>query len=184
MFWMAGRRFILAGGSGRRKRTTLECMANNAPQVVCLRATRPTDLRALFENGNDPEANALAGTKPRTWETFEPRWLELMHDETATMRVILADGEMVGAINVLLMDGSTSIGYWIARAHWGRGIATQAVGLMLQQARQRPLMATAAGHNTASLKVLRRHGFVEVSRQWTAETERALARETVTLRLD
>ncbi len=155
-------------------------MAGGTPRVVSLRATEPSDLRTLFENGNDPEANAHAGTKPRTWETFEPKWLELMQDETATMRVILADRVMVGAINVLMMDGEVSLGYWLGRQFWGQGIASAAVGLMLTEVTTRPLHASAAGHNLASIRVLLKHGFVETSRRWTGETERTIARETVT----
>lgn len=149
--------------------------------VISLRAIKSADLPVLFENGCDPVANALAGSKPRTWEAFEPRWEELMRDQTATMRAILLDGELVGAINVLVMDGVDSIGYWIARPHWGRGIATHAIGLILKEVTKRPLYATAAAYNVASLKSLLRHGFVEVSRAQTPETERSVARETVTL---
>ncbi len=107
-----------------------------------------------------------------------------MRDRTATMRAILLDGELVGAINVLLMDGVNSLGYWIARPHWRKGVASKAVELMLQEVKVRPLYATAAVHNVASIRVLIKHGFVETSRKWTEETERSVARETVTLKLE
>jgi RimJ/RimL family protein N-acetyltransferase len=52
--------------------------------------------------------------------------------------------------------------YWIAREHWGKGIATKALGMFLRDARmqRRPLNASAARDNIASLRVLEQCGFV------------------------
>jgi RimJ/RimL family protein N-acetyltransferase len=89
----------------------------------------------------------------------------------------------VGAINVLVMDEVESLGYWIGREFWGRGIASRAVALMCKEVTMRPLFATTAEWNHASLRVLMKHGFVEESREWTVETERSVARVTVKLKL-
>lgn len=137
----------------------------------------------------DEASNQLAGTKPRDWETFRARWDEILADVDGTRtgvtpRVILADGVVVGAVNISPHDGGDSIGYWIAREHWGRGIATCAVGLMLGEFARRPLFATAAGHNGPSIRVLEKNGFRVVSRRLTPETARTVARETVTLVLE
>ena len=137
----------------------------------------------------DEASNQLAGTKPRDWETFRARWDEILADVDGTKtgvtpRVILADGVLVGAVNVSPHDGGDSIGYWIAREHWGRGIATRAVGLMLGEFARRPLYATAAGNNLPSIRVLEKSGFRLVSRRMTPETARTAARETVTLVLE
>lgn len=137
----------------------------------------------------DEASNQLAGTKPRDWETFRARWDEILADADGTKtgvtpRVILADGVVVGAVNVSPHDGGDSIGYWIAREHWGRGIATRAVGLMLGEFVRRPLYATAAGNNLPSIRVLEKSGFRLVSRRMTPETARTVARETVTLVLE
>lgn len=133
-------------------------------------------------------SNVMAGTKPRDWATFEARWAEILDDADGsvtgvTPRVIVADGVVVGAVNIAPHDGADSIGYWIGREHWGRGIATRAVGLMLGEFTRRPLIATTAGHNAASMRVLEKHGFVVASRRMTPETARTVARETVTLEL-
>lgn len=137
----------------------------------------------------DEASNQLAGTKPRDWETFRARWDEILADADGTKtgvtpRVIVADGVVVGAVNISPHDGCDSIGYWIAREHWGRGIATRAVGLMLGEFARRPLYATAAGFNRASIRVLEKNGFKIVSRRATPETARTVARETVTLVLE
>lgn len=81
-------------------------------------------------------------------------------------------------------DGHDSIGCWIARGHWGRGIASRDVALMLGEFARRPLHATAAGHNLPLIRVLERNGFRIVSCCMTSETTRTLRRETVMLVLE
>lgn len=156
------------------------------PPEISLRSTTAADVPILHRLELDPEANAMAGTKPRDWPTFKARWDEILadHDGTATgvtPRVIEFGGAVVGAINIAPHEGRDSIGYWIAREHWGRGIASRAVALMLLAFTRRPLYATAAGHNEASLRVLRRNGFELIARCITPETARTVQRETVTL---
>jgi RimJ/RimL family protein N-acetyltransferase len=163
-------------------------MPTRATPAITLRRTRPEDVRLLFEAGCDEESNRLAGTKPRGWDEFLARWTEILADADGSAtgvvpRVILADGRFVGSINIFPQDGLESVGYWIVREQWGRGIASAALALMLAECPTRPLHATASGHNHASLRVLEKHGFAVVSRQWTPETDRARARETVVLAL-
>ncbi len=156
--------------------------------LVTLRRTTAADVRVLHGFEVDALSNELAGSKPRDWATFEARWVEILADADGsvtgvTPRVIVVDGVVVGAVNIAPHDGRDSIGYWIGREHWGRGIATRAVGLMLGEFTRRPLIATTAGHNAASMRVLEKNGFVVVSRRMTPETARTVARETVTLEL-
>lgn len=140
----------------------------------------------LYAIGIDPASNELAGTKPRAWSEFRTRWEEILADVDGSAtrvipRVILADGEPVGSINIFPQEGADSLGYWISREHWGRGIASAAVTLLLAEVPIRPLHATTAGHNLASLRVLTTHGFEIVSRGPTPETDRSRPRETVVL---
>lgn len=163
-------------------------MACDPPTEVQLRRTTEADVHMLYGLELDPGSNRLAGTKPRDWPTFHARWTEILADMDGgatgvTPRVILADGVRVGAVNISPYEGQDAIGYWIAREHWGRGIATRAVALMLETFTRRPLVATAAGHNAPSIRVLEKNGFVIVSRCPTPETARTAQRETVTLRL-
>lgn len=161
-------------------------MAPAAPPQIRLRRPVEADLPKLHAFELDPGSNGLAGTRPRDWPTFLARWAEILADRDGTAtgvtpRVILADGVVVGAVNISPDHGRDSIGYWIAREHWGRGIATRAVTLLLSEFTRRPLYATAAGHNLPSIRVLQKTGFEIVSRCMTAETARTVQRETVTL---
>ena len=59
------------------------------------------------------------------------------------------------------------LGYWIARAHWGQGYATEAAGAVLQIARALGHRRVTAGHftdNPASGEVLRKIGFLPTGR--------------------
>lgn len=161
-------------------------MSSLVPASVQLRRTAAADIATLHTYELDEASNQLAGTKPRDWPTFQARWEQILADVDGsktgvTPRVILADGNLVGAINIAPHDGSDSIGYWIAREHWGRGIASRAVALMLEQYTRRPLYATAAGHNLPSIRVLQKSGFEIVTRAVTVETARTVRRETVVL---
>jgi len=156
--------------------------------VITLRRTTHSDLKLLHAFELDGDSNQLAGTKPRDWDTFRARWEQILADPDGnvtgvTPRVICGDGVVVGSVNISPDQGADSIGYWIAREYWGRGIATVAVALMLREFTRRPVMATAAGHNSPSIRVLEKNGFVITSRRITAETARTVARETVTLML-
>ena len=81
------------------------------------------------------------------------------------------------------MDGEDAIGYWIAKEHWGRGIASRALELLLQEVPRRPLVARVARHNGASLRVLERCGFRVMGCRESPASERYRACEEVLLRL-
>lgn len=150
---------------------------------IRLRPTVPADIETLFAFQKDPASNEMAGTKPRDRPVFYAHWEKVLVDPGVVARVIEADGVVVGSINIFKMGEVDAIGYWIAREHWGRGIAGRAIALLLAEEPLRPLHAQAAADNVASLRALRRNGFVEVSREHEAATERFLAREVVKLML-
>jgi RimJ/RimL family protein N-acetyltransferase len=152
--------------------------------TVLLRPVERKDLLTMFELEIDAESNAMAGTKPRTREAFFAAWERNLVNPEIHARVIElvgARGEergaVVGTIARFQVDGQNHIGYWIARAHWGQGIASRALAAFLDVEPRRPLHATAATNNTRSLRILEKCGFVLVSVRTERETERFLARE-------
>ncbi len=139
---------------------------------VRLRATRPADVPVLFTLQNDPEANQMAGTKPRSREAFFAVWEKIFADPNVRSRVIEVDGIIVGGVSCFQAEGRDALGYWIAKQHWGRGIASRAVAVFLQEETRRPLHATARRTNTRSLRVLEKCGFRWVGYRMGEETER------------
>jgi RimJ/RimL family protein N-acetyltransferase len=153
------------------------------PAHVHLRRTVPADIPTLFQIQLDPAGNQLAGTKPRDRAAFEARWDDILRDPPnpptgVTPRVIIADGVLAGSINIFPQDGKESIGYWLAREHWGRGIATRAIRLLIEEVATRPLFARVAAHNVASRRALERNGFVVTSRGHSEADDRHVGSET------
>ncbi|MDX2115611.1 MAG: GNAT family N-acetyltransferase [Planctomycetota bacterium] len=149
--------------------------------AVRLRPLRPDDLARLFDVQLDPESNEMAGTKSRSREAFLAAWARNMADPGINSRVIEIDGpleaEIAGSISCFQADGHDCVGYWIARPHWGKGVASRALALFLVEERRRPLHATAACANDRSRRILEKCGFRLVGTRMGEETDRFLARE-------
>ncbi len=145
--------------------------------VVAIRPTLPADLPRLYEIQLDPAANAMAGTKPRTREVFMAAWERNFADPDVAARTVLVGGEIAGGVSRFRSTECLAMGYWIDRAHWGRGVASRAVTLFLADVGTRPLHAAAAADNVASRRILERHGFELLAVRHEPETERFLARE-------
>jgi nitrilase len=138
----------------------VEGAAVTADEVVRLRPVQPGDLPRMYDLQLDPESNRMAVTIHRTREAFGSHWAKVLDDPAITARAILVGEALVGVVSCFPRDGQDHVGYWIDRAHWGRGIASRALHLLLREVLKRPLVATAATRNGASLRVLQKCGFV------------------------
>jgi RimJ/RimL family protein N-acetyltransferase len=127
---------------------------------VWLRPVQPCDLPRMYDMQLDPESNRMAVMIPRTGEEFDSHWAKSLTDPGITARAVLVGEALVGYISCFPMDGQDHVGYWIDRAYWGMGIASRALHLLLREVARRPLVATAATSNGASLRVLQKCGFV------------------------
>jgi len=81
---------------------------------------------------------------------------------------IEVDGQPAGGIGCHRLDDAIhehelDIGYWLAESCWGRGIATEAVGLLVNHVFKRfgviRIQASVFGWNLASARVLEKNGF-------------------------
>lgn len=148
---------------------------------VRLRPVEADDLPRMYDLQLDPESNRMAVTIPRTREAFDSHWGKTLNDPKNTTRAILYDGAFVGSVSCFPVDGEDHVGYWIDRAFWGRGIASRALQLLLQEVTSRPLIATVATSNGASLRVLQKCGFVVESVRHSPATDRYPACEEAVL---
>jgi RimJ/RimL family protein N-acetyltransferase len=152
-------------------------MQSRQQHPIRLRRTVASDIPVLYEFQLDSESNNMAGTKPRARDTFFAAWERNLVDPGINSRVIELDGVVVGSISRFQADGHDCVGYWIARAHWGKGIASHALKSFLIEEPCRPLHATAASTNAQSRHILEKHGFRFLGLRMGAETDRFIARE-------
>jgi RimJ/RimL family protein N-acetyltransferase len=132
---------------------------NRDVDEVRLREVRDGDLPILFENQRDPEAIQLASLKGRDWEAFTAHWAKILVDETVSLYTILFSGEVAGHITSFDREDVREVGYSVGKQYWGKGVATAALKEFLRLTRIRPLHATVAKHNPASIRVLEKCGF-------------------------
>ena len=127
--------------------------------LVSLRPVEEADLEAFFRHQADPEAAAAAAFPPRGREDFMRHWREILPQTTTMVRTIVVEKECVGHIVAWGLADRPLIGYWVDRHHWGKGIATEALGQFVELNTVRPLYAMVAEHNDASIRVLEKAGF-------------------------
>ena len=82
-----------------------------------------------------------------------------MDDPAILIRTIEHDGRVAGYVFTFISAGQRVVGYWLGREHWGRGVATEALRDFLPLVPERPLRATVAPANQASVRVLEKNGF-------------------------
>ncbi len=129
------------------------------------------DVNSLVAAGNDKDVSAtLRDSFPYPykkehaidWITYALEVVPLCHF------AIVVDGKASGGIGLTLQRDvfrySAEIGYWLAKAHWGKGIMTQAVCAVSDYAMHELGLVRISAHtfdnNTASGRILEKAGFV------------------------
>jgi len=151
---------------------------------ISLRPVVEADLPRLYEIQCDLDANRMAAVIPQTEEAFFAKWKKILQDQSCIAKAIIHGEELVGSINIFQVEGETCIGYWVATEWWGKGIASRAVGLILNEVSTRPIHATVARENVASLRVLEKHGFKITGWEHSQGNERYLPCEAGSLVLE
>jgi RimJ/RimL family protein N-acetyltransferase len=155
--------------------------------VIALRPVEDADLDALFAQSRDPESvwmAAFTAADPDDRARFDAHMAKLRSSPDLVLLAVTRDGELVGSVGSFVMDGKQEITYWIDRSAWGQGVASQAVALLLDVVRVRPLHARAASDNAGSLAVLRRAGFRVVGTDVGYANARGTEIEETLLQLD
>jgi RimJ/RimL family protein N-acetyltransferase len=151
---------------------------------VLLRDVVQDDLPIFFEHQRDPVANAMAAFPARDREAFMAHWAKIPMNETAIVKTVLFDGQVVGNVVSWEQDGNRQVGYWLGKEYWGKGIASRALSEFLKLLEPRPLYAHVAKHNVASLRVLQKCGFRVTGEAEVASLEPGEAVGEFVLRLD
>ena len=155
------------------------------PQIS-LRPVESGDLDAIFEQMRDPESVRMAAftaVDPHDRSVFDAHMAKIMASSENTLWAIVRDAQFVGTIGSYPSDGTTEVTYWIDRTWWGQGIATRALGLLLEEIRVRPIRARAASDNAGSLRVLQKAGFRAIGTKVAFATARGAEIEETILEL-
>ncbi len=162
---------------------------------VMLRPVQREDLEILFRQVNEPEGMRMVGSVRDSHtdrDAYMARWETIFANAKVIPRAIVlpggdgrdggdgrggsGGGEVIaGSIACFERVAEPSrpcrilpgpeIGYWLGRAFWGQGIASEAVRLFLGEVTTRPLFARAASDNVGSIRVLEKAGFMEIGRE-------------------
>jgi RimJ/RimL family protein N-acetyltransferase len=154
---------------------------------VSLRPIEDGDLDELFRQSNDAESIRMAAFTSDAQtdrDAFLSRMARLRSDASVTCLVIEADGAVAGTIGSFHIGDELEVTYWVGRAHWGKGIASAALQLLLAETSERPVFGRAASDNAASIRVLEKAGFrrIGVDRDFAAGRGEEI--EETILRLD
>jgi RimJ/RimL family protein N-acetyltransferase len=154
---------------------------------VSLRPVEDGDLDTILQQVTDPESIRMAAFTAEDQTdrgAFLNRMSRLRADTSVSHRVIDVDGAIAGTIGSFRIDDELEVTYWVGRTHWGKGIASAALQLLLAETAERPVYARAASDNVASLRVLEKAGFRRVAVNRDFARGRGEEIEETILRLD
>jgi [ribosomal protein S5]-alanine N-acetyltransferase len=135
-----------------------------------LRPFEASDARSLARHANN--RNIWISVRDRFPHPYRPlhaqQFIRMVRGrDPQSDFAIDVDGEAVGGISFMIQTDvqrvSAEIGYWLGEAHWGKGIATDAVAAITRYAidthRLTRLFGLVFDYNTASARVLEKCGY-------------------------
>jgi len=152
-----------------------------------LRPVDPDDLETLFEQQRDAEAHRMAAftsREPDDRDGYLGWWGRVLRMDGVIARIIEHDGAIAGSILSWTTDDGPEVSYWLGRAWWGRGLATQALKAFAGEVTARPLNARAASDNHGSCRVLDKCGFARIGVERGFAHARGAEIEETIFRLD
>lgn len=134
---------------------------------IDLRAVEDDDLDAIFEMMRDREAAEMVafGAEDREDRAAFDEWMSRRRASAEVdVLVVTEDGGFAGTAAAFAVGADREVSFWITRHAWGRGIATEALRLLVAREAERPLYGRVAAHNIGAIAVFERNGFTELSR--------------------
>jgi RimJ/RimL family protein N-acetyltransferase len=132
-----------------------------------LRPLNDDDLDAVFEMMRDPEAiarTAFTAQDADDRQAFDAWIARERAADDVVFWVVTENGGFAGTAAAFTVGSDREVSFWIARHAQGRGVASEALRLLIYGEPVRPLYARAAAHNAPAIAVLTKLGFTEVSR--------------------
>jgi len=138
---------------------------------IVLRPWRADDLEPLLRHADDAQVERGLGDRfphPYTRADGEAFLSGRVVDFSDPVFAIKVGGEACGGIGARCLPGNRDVGaefgYWLGRAHWGRGVMTRVVAAyapwVMSALGVARLQAVVLDFNAASARVLEKNGFV------------------------
>ncbi|MGM9741319.1 MAG: GNAT family N-acetyltransferase [Candidatus Cryptobacteroides sp.] len=140
---------------------------------IILRPWQVSDAAALYKYASDPEVGPRAGWAPHKSLEESIDIIRTVFNNDTTWAIVLKEtGEAIGAVgygpscecSLPAKEGEPTVGYWVAKPYWNKGICTEALGLMIRNIKTgTDIDSLISGHfidNPASGKVMEKCGFV------------------------
>ncbi|HTI69067.1 MAG TPA: GNAT family protein [Candidatus Limnocylindria bacterium] len=135
-----------------------------------LRTIRPSDAASIARHANNRNVSRFVRDHfPYPYELAHAEaFINLIgEDQPPRCLGIEVDGEMAGGVGLILGEDihhrSAEIGYWLGEPYWGQGIATEAVGALVEYGFEQfdlvRVFAEVFDVNRASARVLEKAGF-------------------------
>lgn len=150
---------------------------------LVLRPWMESDAGALYKYASDPKVGPMAGWAPHKSLEESLEIIRTVFNNDTTWAIVLKEtGEPIGAIGygpscdcgLPAREGEPTVGYWVARPYWNRGICTEALGLMIRKVQTDTNIASLiSGHftdNPASGRVMEKCGFVPTGEECFDDT--------------
>lgn len=133
---------------------------------LVLRRARIEDVGAMHRIMRDPLAMRYWSTLPHESVKTTADWVRSMIDPPAGSDdfILTLGGAVIGKLGAWELP---AIGYLLDPAHWGQGYAGEALAAFLAHRRRAGsafLTADTDPRNSASIRLLQRHGFTETGR--------------------
>jgi RimJ/RimL family protein N-acetyltransferase len=150
---------------------------------LVLRLIAETDLDDLVAEINDYDIARMTARIPHPYTAADARaYLALQEARGRTTDAVSLTieyaGKLIGGISIFSMPWRSELGYWLGRAHWGKGFATEAGRAILAHGFEvlnlRLVHCRVACDNPASARVQQKLGFRRIG----FDIGRSLARGT------
>jgi len=137
--------------------------------MITLRQFKATDSDLLLKYLNDADVTQyVTNAIPQPYTLADAHWWIDHSRDCEHIKAIEYQGELVGCISATLGDfeynRSAELGYWLGKAFWNQGIATEAVSLfgntLFNSTNIERLFVSVVSENTASIKVLEKNGYI------------------------
>jgi len=126
------------------------------------------DLVKLADNARVSRYLTESFPYPYTLEAADDWMVKVGLEQEPHNLAIEWEGQFVGGIGLLPLKGiycqTTEIGYWLGERYWGKGLASEALALMLRHSFSSlnyiRIQATVFAENKRSARVLEKNGFI------------------------